>query len=71
MDKNEGIKIDMMPAWLSITMYVCKWLLVMIPFVVSSIAMFWESSMSIMDSGLWNCIWCISLVKIIEIADSK
>tara|TARA_Y100001963_G_C6504006_1_gene319119 strand:- start:230 stop:466 length:237 start_codon:yes stop_codon:yes gene_type:complete len=67
MDKK--IEFNMMPKWLTLTMFVCKWLMVMIPFVVSSIALFWESNMSIMDSGLWNCIWMLSLVKIIDMTN--
>ena len=66
-----GFKIDMCPKWLNIVMIVLKGSLVLIPFIISSIAMFWESDMGIMESGLWNCIWLISLLQIINYADDK
>ena len=57
------------PRWMRISLYVLKWIMVMIPFVVSSIALFYEPNMSISESGIWNCIWMISLIKIIDMSD--
>ena len=68
---DSGFKIDVFPKWLNIVMIVLKGSLVLIPFIISSIAMFWESNMGIMESGLWNCIWLISLLQIINYADDK
>jgi hypothetical protein len=71
MDKQDSIKIDMIPRWLRVSMIVLKGIMMIIPFIVSSIAMMWESDMTIMESGLWNCIWMMSLIQIINYADEK
>ena len=69
--RKEDIGIDMIPKWLRITMIIVKGSLVIIPFIISSLAMFYESDMGIMESGLWNCIWIMSLLQIINYADEK
>ena len=69
--RKEDIKIDMIPKWLRISMIILKGIIVLIPFIVSSIAMFYESNMNIMESGLWNCIWLMSLLHILNYADEK
>jgi len=69
--RKEDIGIDMIPKWLRITMIIIKGSMVLIPFIISSIAMFYESDMSIMESGLWNCIWLMSLLHILNYADEK
>ena len=38
---DSGFKIDVFPKWLNIVMIVLKGSLVLIPFIISSIAMFW------------------------------
>ena len=52
-------------------MIIVKGSLVIIPFIISSIAMFWESNMNIMESGIWNCIWMFSLLHMINYVDEK
>jgi len=69
--RKEDIGIDMIPKWLRISMIILKGTMVLIPFIISSIAMFYESDMGIMESGLWNCIWLMSLLHIINYADEK
>ena len=69
--RKEDIGIDMIPKWLRISMIILKGAIVLIPFIISSIAMFYESDMNIMESGLWNCIWIMSLLQIINYADEK
>ena len=69
--RHNDVKIDMIPKWLRILMIVIKGSLVIIPFIISSIAMFYESDMNIMESGLWNCIWLMSLLHILNYADEK
>ena len=69
--RKEDIGIDMMPKWLRISMIILKGTIVLIPFIISSIAMFYESNMSIMESGLWNCIWLMSLLHILNYANEK
>ena len=67
MDKQ----IDLIPKWLRISMIILKGVIVLTPFIISSIAMFYESDMGIMESGLWNCIWLMSLLHILNYADEK
>ena len=69
--RKEDIGIDMIPKWLRISMIILKGVVVLIPFIISSIAMFYESDMGIMESGLWNCIWLMSLLHILNYADEK
>ena len=69
--RKEDIGIDMIPKWLRILMIVVKGSLVIIPFIISSIAMFYESNMGIMESGIWNCIWMFSLLHMISYVDEK
>ena len=69
--RKEDIGIDIIPKWLRIGMIILKGVIVLIPFIISSIAMFYESDMNIMESGLWNCIWLMSLLHILNYADEK
>ena len=69
--RKEDIKIDVIPKWLRISMIILKGVIVLIPFIISSIAMFYESDMGIMESGIWNCIWLMSLLHILNYADEK
>ena len=69
--RYDDVKIDVIPKWLRISMIILKGVIVLIPFIISSIAMFYESDMGIMESGLWNCIWLISLLHILNYADEK
>ena len=59
------------PRWMKVSLILLKGVMVMIPFIVSSIALFWESDMTLMNSGMWNCIWMMSLLHIINFADEK
>ncbi len=69
--KEDEIEIDILPKWLRISMIILKGVIVLIPFIISSIAMFYESDMNIMESGLWNCIWLMSLLHILNYANEK
>ena len=69
--RKEDIGIDMIPKWLRLSMIILKGAIVLIPLIISSIAMFYESDMGIMESGLWNCIWLMSLLHILNYADEK
>ena len=70
MDKNQGIKIDKMPKWMNISMIILKWLMVMLPFIISSIV-FFVYDVSGINEWMWTCIYIMSLTKIIDMADSK
>jgi hypothetical protein len=63
--------VSLVPRWMRVSMIILKGVMVIIPFTVSSFAMFWESDMSIMESGLWNCIWIMSLLQILNYADER
>ncbi len=65
MDKQMNI----IPKWLRVSMVILRGIMVLIPFIISSIAMFYEPNMSIMESGLWNCIWIMSLLHILNYAN--
>ena len=67
MDKE----INLIPKWLRISMIILKGTIVIIPFIIYSIDMYYESDMNIMESGLWNCIWLMSLLHILNYADEK
>ena len=69
--KEDDIKFNLIPKWLRITMIIIKGSMMLIPFIISSIAMFYESDLTIMESGLWHCIWLMSLLHIINYADEK
>ena len=68
---QQEFQFNLIPKWLRITMIIVKGSLVIIPFIISSIAMFWESDMNIMESGIWNCIWMFSLLHMINYVDEK
>ena len=68
---QEEFQFNLVPKWLRITMIILKGSMVLIPFIISSIAMFYESDMNIMESGLWKCIWVMSLLHILNYADEK
>ena len=70
-DINMDKEIDIIPKWLRIAMIIIKGSMVLIPFIISSIAMFYESDLTIMESGLWHCIWLMSLLHILNYADEK
>ena len=63
-DDNNGFTISMIPKWLTITMIVCKGFLLLTPFTISSIMLVAENT-----SLIWNCVWCLSLLKIIDFAN--
>ena len=67
MDKQ----LNIIPKWLRLSMIILKGVMVLMPFIISSIAMFWESDMGIMESGIWNCIWMFSLLHMINNVDEK
>jgi hypothetical protein len=43
--------------------YISKWILVMMAFIISSVF--------INDDMMWMCIWCSSIIKLVELTDEK
>ena len=52
---------------LKLITYVGQWILLMIVFVVSSIAIGVEED----PQGIWTAIWCLTMVWIVDMADKK
>ena len=70
MDKWNNDGISMMPRWMTLSMMVLKWMMVMLPFVICSIMMF-VTEMSMTENWMWTCIYIMSLMNIIRMADEK
>ena len=75
--RKEDIGIDMIPKWLRISMLpqwmdklmtVCKYFLYIIPFLCCSIAMLVEGT-STSHSYVLTAVYCLSLLKLIELTD--
>tara|TARA_B100000287_G_C20110967_1_gene574374 strand:+ start:83 stop:271 length:189 start_codon:yes stop_codon:yes gene_type:complete len=46
-----------------LTKYISKWVLVMMAFIISSVF--------VNDDMMWMCIWCLSIIKLVELTDEK
>ena len=42
---------------------ISKWVLVMMAFIISSVF--------VNDDMMWMCIWCLSIIKLVELTDEK
>ena len=62
--------VGLMPRWMSLSLMVLKWMMVMLPFVICSIMMF-VTEMSMTENWMWTCIYIMSLMNIIRMADEK
>ena len=60
-----AVKINMLglPSWFPVFMAVCKTLLILCVFVIASI------QLSSTGDLLWQCVWSLSLIKIVELSD--
>ena len=58
------------PRWMIISLTVLKWFMVMMPFLISRIG-FFVADVSGVDEWMWTCIYIMSLMKIIDMADAK
>ena len=70
MDRWNDNGISMIPRWMSLSMMVLKWMMVMLPFVICSIMLF-VSEMNTNQEWMWTCIYIMSLTQIIKMADEK
>ena len=66
MDKQNSISL--MPKWLNKVMNVCKYFLYIIPFICCSIAMLIEGTPT-SQSYILTAVYCLSLLKLIEMTD--
>ena len=63
MDKKVKWKIISSLTYLPNLMVICKYLLVMFVFIISSIQ--WMNT----NDLLWQCVWSLSLIKMVELGD--
>jgi len=64
---EEAIRIDAiglgLPSWFPILMVVCKLVLILMVFIIASFQ--WGYTKDV----LWQCIWSLSLIKLVELSD--
>ena len=63
---NDNWRISMypeLPSWFPAAMSICKVLLILCVFVIASIQWSYTGDM------LWQCVWSLSLVKLVELSD--
>ena len=65
-DREGGI--SMLPQWMDTVMNVCKYFLYIVPFLCCSIAMLIEGTPT-SQSYVLTAVWCLSLLKLIELTD--
>ena len=65
---DREMNISMLPTWMDKLMSVCKYFLYIIPFLCCSIAMLLEGTLT-SHSYVLTAVWCLSLLKLIELAD--
>ena len=66
--KEDEMNISLLPNWMDKLMTVCKYFLYIIPFICCSIAMLVEGT-STSQSYVLTAVWCLSLLKLIELTD--
>jgi hypothetical protein len=64
MDKQNGIKIDIMPKWMNITMLICRWIIATTPFVIASVMMFFKPE-TLFDNWMLTCLYLLTLNNLI------
>ena len=58
------------PRWMSVSLIVLKWMMVLMPFIISSIV-FFVYELSTTENWMLTWIYIMSLMKIIDMADRK
>jgi hypothetical protein len=66
--KEDEINISLLPNWMDKLMKVCKYFLYIVPFICCSIAMLVEGTPT-SQSYVLTAVYCLSLLKLIELAD--
>ena len=66
--RREDRKWSITPTWVDKLMIVCKWWLYTMPIICISIAM-WLEPTAISQSYVITAVWCLSLLKLIEVLD--
>ena len=65
-DREGGI--SMLPQWMDRLMNVCKYFLYIVPFLCCCIAMLLEGTLT-SQSYVLTAVWCLSLLKLIELTE--
>tara|TARA_Y100000361_G_scaffold917_1_gene748 strand:- start:563 stop:814 length:252 start_codon:yes stop_codon:yes gene_type:complete len=65
---DKEMNITMLPSWMDKLMSVCKYFLYIVPFLCCSIAMLIEGTPT-SQSYILTAVYCLSLLKLIELAD--
>jgi len=65
-DREMGI--SMLPNWVDTLMNVCKYFLYIVPFLCCCIAMLLEGTLT-SQSYVLTAVWCLSLLKLIELTE--
>tara|TARA_B100001778_G_scaffold169733_1_gene139502 strand:+ start:239 stop:466 length:228 start_codon:yes stop_codon:yes gene_type:complete len=68
--RYNDVKINMIPEWMDKIMTVCRYFLFIVPFLSSTIAMWLEPSV-LSQSYVLTAVWCLSLLKLIEMTEEK
>tara|TARA_B100001094_G_scaffold287516_1_gene303127 strand:- start:1372 stop:1599 length:228 start_codon:yes stop_codon:yes gene_type:complete len=68
--RYNDVKINIIPEWMDKVMTICKYFLFIVPFLSSTIAMWLEPSI-LSQSYVLTAVWCLSLLKLIEMTDDK
>ena len=66
--KEDEMNISLLPNWMDKLMTVCKYFLYIIPFICCSIAMLVEGT-STSQSYILTAVYCLSLLKLIDLTD--
>ena len=66
--KEDEMNISLLPNWMDKLMTVCKYFLYIVPFICCSIAMLVEGT-STSHSYVLTAVYCLSLLKLIELTD--
>jgi len=66
--RYDDVKISMVPDWVDNVMNVCKYFLYIVPFLCCCIAMLLEGTL-ISQSYILTAVWCLSLLKLIELIE--
>jgi hypothetical protein len=68
--RRNDVKIDMFPRWLDVTMIICKWFILLTPFVMASVMTMFHSYESAWDNWLVTCVYLLSLSNLIHYLDN-
>jgi len=65
MRRSNDMKISMIPNWMDKMMTILKWMLVVMPLLCISIAMWLEPSL-LSQSYVITAVWCLSLLRVVD-----